>query len=163
MLNSDDMRRLAEGAKVISYGELKKARTIDDAFGEGDKLVILYHWADRSGHWIGLTRNRGEGTIDYFDSYGHGVDEPLNWPNVKKTRWAQDRAWLSRLLADSPYEIFYNEYAYQGGQTSTCGRHVGLRMRYASLPLDDYQRFCKRLAQLGDIDNLITLITGPMI
>ena len=103
-------------------------------------------------------------TIEYFNSYGGIPDNSLEYINnnfAKKSN--QDYPYLAKLMYDSPYNLSFNEYKFQGKKPNikTCARHAALRILFKNIPLDNYYKLFKRTAKKFNIsfDELVTLLT----
>lgn len=153
LLNSDDVKKIAGDVDIITYDRLAN---IDSLSNLKKDLVILYRHNPSVGHWVGLIKH-GPHLIEYFDSYGHPVDDPMKWvPSYKSKNFdrkykgvllGQDLPLLSMLILkflekDKRNKVVYNEHKYQDrklSNSSTCGRYVGHRIRYKNIPLERYQ------------------------
>ena len=52
--------------------------------------------------------------IEYFDSYGGKVDEPLKWISKEKNlNLGIDKPFLSDMLKNSKYKLNYNDFDFQ--------------------------------------------------
>ena len=137
--------------RVIEYKRLKNYKKIDDIFINGSCVLLIENPSGVVGHWVCVVK-RGKGknaVISYFDSYGRQPDPELYL--------AGGYPYLSRLLYDCPYELEYNEYNYQKTGTSTCGRHVIVRIIMKDKTLDDYNNF---MSSFKNDDALVTAITA---
>jgi hypothetical protein len=88
--------------------------------------------------------------VEYFDSYGGKVDNPLNWINCK-TRKAlgSNNCLLTNMLDECPYDVIYNPIVYQSKspKIATCGRHCVFRilnLLKKNMDLEGYYSFMKR-------------------
>ena len=75
-MSDSDIHYYYPKAKIIKYSELKKYNNIEDLLPTiPDFVFILYEDSPENGHWTTTTRTK-EG-INYFDSFGKRVDNPL--------------------------------------------------------------------------------------
>jgi len=129
-LNGDELIQALDGkVKVLSYDELLKYDTIDEAFYPFNKLVILYFWDFsnniKSGHYIAIRKDKRNNTIYVFDSYGRFIDDNLaEIDPYKRKKYKQDFKQLTYLLLNSPYKIEYNEFQFQQNESAVCGRYA---------------------------------------
>jgi hypothetical protein len=80
-----DLKKYNPDAKIISYPNIYNYNTIDNLFGDSDKIIILYLvTALNNGHWVCLLRNKMKNTIYFFDSYGLGVDEEQKYVKMDR-------------------------------------------------------------------------------
>jgi signal peptidase I len=174
LLDTDDVKRVAgPGTIVLTYNKLKHVGSIENLFSDGVKnVIILYRKSRNVGHWVGLIK-RGD-TVEYFDSYGYDIDKPLSWAgfNENNAELGQDYPILTHLLYDylneNPnHKVVYNEYKYQGlddKNSSTCGRHVSLRIRNRDLSLEQYQKFFNKMKkQQIDPDQYVVTATNKYL
>ena len=75
----------------------------------------------------------------------------------------QNKPYLSKLLLDSPYKLYFNEYPFQtkNADIRTCGRHCCARLWARHLTDAQYHKFIKEYTKkLGvNADELVTLLT----
>ena len=140
-LSNDDIHRMIPTLKIVSYPELLKYKTIDQALDEKGRLMILYLTSDKyTGHWICLLKKGNK--IEFFDSYGNlKPDEESEWiSDSKLEEFDQDTHYLTKLLRDSPYKIVYNKFPFQSENrdVATCGRHAATRLYFKHLSLPEY-------------------------
>ena len=136
----------AINTNVLSYSDLEKYDTVDQIL-KNDSCVILYEntTPDGSGHWVCIIKRNG--IIHYFDPYGRILD-------VDKYLNGRYKA-LTRILLNSPYEVYYNPYDFQKKGVKTCGRHVITRILLKKYSIDDYKKIMSNV----NGDDLVTFIT----
>ena len=180
-LSDKEVKKIAgKDSKVILYPEIKNYNTLDELFQNKNKIIILYLNEStptrNSGHWCGLTRRfdkkKNKEIIEYLDSYGQEIDQPLDWhDDIKQKQLDQEHGYLSRLLYDycngnNKVELHYNELPFQkhDNNIATCGRHCGLRMWTYPSTLEDYQKLMKDMHNDGfDLDEVVTIITDKLL
>ena len=92
--------------KIMRYYEFSKCRTIEEAFGNYEGIAILYELKPSYGHWVLLLKHNNYNCIEYFDSYGLFIDEPLKKiNNVFRKKSNQKELYLSLLLHKSKFII----------------------------------------------------------
>lgn len=173
-MSNETITKFLPDARIISYDELKKYKSIDELMPEpADYTIILYTTSPNNGHWTSLIKyapeNGKDGIIEYFDSYGNPIDTPLKWIGKGQgPTLGIDAPYLSNLLKKSPYTVISNSIPYQDikkPDIATCGRHVCNRVisfigkRYA---LDDYHNMMRMMKKkYGDnYDDIVSkLIT----
>lgn len=131
MSGNDLMMAVGGKARIMTYRDLAKCRTIDEALGEHDALFLLYETKPKYGHWT-LVFRQGE-TIEHFDSYNHKPDAELDWVPMDYRKIANMLyPKLTKLLYDSGREIHYNDFALQAenGAIATCGRWCAWRLQH---------------------------------
>lgn len=162
-LSGSEIMKLLNGrTKVIKYSELGKIHDINELLFGHDSCVILILSRENYGHWVCLTR-RGN-ILEFFDSYGYLVDDPIYFKNTSKyfrKHNGQDFPLLSYLLlkCGNEYDLTYNEINFQKDNKSvaTCGRHVACRIRFRKMDLYDY---CRMLRNINpDYDKAVVLLT----
>ena len=157
-----EIMKLAEGkANLVLYPDLKKYKTIDEVLGRHKAAILLYVTQESPdsifGHWTTIFKIKPN-TLEFFDSYGFPPDYQLNFSDLKYP------PYLTRLLEKSKYNIIYNTHILQDRSNknmSTCGRHVGLRLHFRQLPI---QQYCKMLESARAIkptaDDIVTLMSA---
>lgn len=164
-LSGNDMMKYGpKGARMLTYKELTKCKTLDEALGPKGILILLYlTTGDSYGHWCCVFK-RDFNTVEFFDSYGKTIDEPLNYAKMDvRIRNNEVLPYLSKILYDSGYNIEYNDHRLQGmSQTvhiATCGRHVLCRLAARYLDIDEYVK-CMFSDSNHDPDYIVTYITS---
>ena len=145
-MGSDDIIHYFPHAKITTYADLNKYKSIKDLLpAQEDFVFILYEESPREGHWVCLTRDI-HNSINYFDSYGGKVDEPLSWSTQEeREKLNMSTPYLTNLLNNTPEVVYYNDEDYQkdGFDINTCGRHCSyyiLNMIYHDMSLSDYHK-----------------------
>lgn len=143
-LSDDDIKKYFPDAKILSYDKLKNYKTIKKLLPKKiDYCFILYQQQKNVGHWIALIRYGDN--IEYYDSYGNRIDEPLTWNDeITNVELGQDKPYLTNLLKNSKFNITHNTNKYQksNSKIATCGRHCALRILalLKGYNLDDYHK-----------------------
>jgi len=130
-----------QNIKIMRYSEFIKFNIIDEAFEPYSAIAILYEMKPAYGHWVLLLRHDNKHLIEYMDSYGLFIDEPLKYINNDfKKQTNQDKPYLSLLLHNSDYNISVNNIKIQNKNKniSSCGRHLCLRYILRDIPLKKY-------------------------
>ena len=145
-MGSDDIIHYFPNAKITTYADLHKYKSIKQLLpAQEDFVFILYEDSPRTGHWVCLTRDI-HNSINYFDSYGGKVDDPLTWSTpAERKQLKMCVPYLSKLLDKTPEPVFWNDEDYQrdGFNINTCGRHCCyyiLNMLYHDMSLLDYHK-----------------------
>lgn len=131
-LGEDDIRQFIPSAKIIKYSDLKNYQTIDQLLPrKKDFVIILYQNSPNEGHWTILMKD--DKYLEYFDSYGNKVDEPLKWISKEENNnLGIMEPYLSKIINNSNYKLNYNKTKFQSdnnhSEISTCGRHCLFRL-----------------------------------
>lgn len=141
-LSELDLKRITnDKTNIISYEELEKVTSIDQVLGKYRSVIILYLTKEHFGHWICLFETQPN-HLEFFDPYGLKIDEELNINNEFHLRIHNGMLipHLSVLLSTSNYIVTYNKTRIQKmlEHVNTCGRHVGVRLRFRDIPLKKY-------------------------
>lgn len=147
--------------KLITYPDLKRYQSIEEVFGNKNKVIILYVHDESnssiSGHWCCVIRHPN--SYEFFDSYSMMPDDIIIMKSKKdRLNTHQEHNYLSKLLFDSDDPIEYNEYPYQevSNDINTCGAHTGIRCRFSDISLPDYQHIFNTLKSHGvDTDKIV--------
>ena len=166
-LSDGEIRKLLPGIRIVSYPELKRFRTIEDALDREGRVVILFLTRDRrTGHWISV-HTTPDGGLESFCSYGMQPDGQGRWLS-KSQRIAlhEDVPVLSGLLRaakDRGVPITYNHHRFQSSKSgiATCGRHVVVRLLNRHLTLPQYKSFIASAG--GTPDEAVTRITNSLL
>lgn len=149
-MGDDDIREVLPDAKIITYPQLKKYKSITQLLKKPkDYVFILYLDSPNSGHWVGLLRY--DDKIEVFDSYGKKIDNPLKWTSLEEElSLGIDDKYLTNLLDNSSLPVFYNNVDYQSQSSTiqTCGRHALnriLKMLKNNMNGNDYFKYMKKL------------------
>lgn len=153
------MKLINNKANLVTYPELVKYNSIDDALGPYKACIILYLTSKNYGHWCCLFRKGN--VIYFFDSYGIFIDDELKFTD-ENFRKANNQYYphLTYLLHKSPYKIDYNNHKLQSenGNITTCGRFVGCRLILRNLNNDQFASLFKNNKYTPD--ELVTLLTS---
>jgi hypothetical protein len=145
-LNGNEIVEALDGkCKVLSYDELLKYDTIDEALYPYNKLVILYFWDFsnnvKSGHYIAIRKDRIKNVIYVFDSYGRFIDDNLaEIEPYKRRKYKEDFKQLTYLLYKSPYKVEYNEFQFQQNDSAVCGRYAIYFLLRDDLDMVNFQK-----------------------
>jgi len=164
-LGGDEITKALYGkVKVLSYDELLKFDTIEEAFYPYNRLVILYYWDfsnnTKNGHYVAVRKDNFRNKIYVFDSYGRFIDDNLaDIDPYKRKQYKEDYKQLTYLLLKSPYKIEYNEIQFQQNNSSVCGRYAIYFLLRDDLDLEDFQNlFSKK--DFKKNDELILKLTN---
>jgi hypothetical protein len=164
MLSGLQLKQLIAGVKVIIYQDLNRVNHIDEILPQAG-LIILYPSMERGkinhslGHWVCLFKKGNK--IIYFDPYGTKIDQCLiDFETLNYFRDGE-KFMLSQLLADSDYDVDFNNYQLQNGfkkgskEIDTCGYWCVARLRLKNLDTDQFFEIFSRENNPGDMDKLI--------
>ena len=158
---SYDMKKLNPKAKFIVYSEIHNLKNIDELLGKYEMAFILYLLQSETyGHWVCLFKR--DGKMSYFNSYGLTPDEDFKYAKKGLRKLVhEEEPYLFELLAKSGYECEYNDYCFQGKNTSTCGRWSSHRLWNRHLNPDEYYLLIKKLCKYYKLnpDQLVTKLT----
>lgn len=164
-LSSNEMINFMNGkAKVITYPNLHKYKTIEEVLNPYGVVFLLYNFKPKYGHWVALFKYPNSNIIEHYDAYNYKVDEELNFVdkgfrNKNNMRFPH----LTKLLYDSPYEVQYNNYKHQkhSKNIATCGRHTLFRVIFKDLNIDEYNNLIKKLMRIMKMtaDEVVTFFT----
>ena len=165
-LSDDDINKLLGGTNIFRYPELKSMKSIDDAFDEYGRAMMLYLTEDaNTGHWVCMIK-RGGNVIEYFDPYGgYKPDDERKWLSPQQQQeLGQDVPILTHMLKD--YTVKSNPYKLQseserGRAVNTCGRHCVTRLMLGHLPLNKYAELIKSSGVSPD--DFVTSFTYQML
>jgi mRNA-degrading endonuclease YafQ of YafQ-DinJ toxin-antitoxin module len=161
--DSDLMKLVDNKANLVLYPELVDYNNIDDVLGKYRACVLLFEAKPGYGHWVCLFRNGN--LIEFFNPYGGYPDDSLDFiPMHFRKVSNQLEPYLSMLLMHSPYELSYNEHAFQhhGKNIKTCGRHCAMRLIFRDLDLDSYTDMIEDLCEDldTDADGVVSMMTA---
>jgi hypothetical protein len=158
--NTDIYKKLDGKCDVKLYRELDKCNTLDDALGPNNAIVLLYEQKNNFGHWCCVFRNNN--IVFFFDPYGVWPDDQLDEID-KKYRLKSGQAYrqLSFLMAESPYQIDYNNHQLQSDHENinTCGRWCVARLKNRFLNSDQFYKLFGPGHENIDPDELVTEYT----
>jgi len=157
-LTDDDIVNICRGdVDIYSYEDLAKFNSSNDLFKNSNNAMILYTTHDNFGHWS-LLMKRGENLLEFFDSYGYGVDEAVKFIRQHHTRVHHDNILyhLTYLIEQSGSKVISNKKRLQkqAKDIETCGRWTSLRVRFSHL---SNERFNKIFGPNGDY--VVTMMT----
>ena len=144
-LGDDDIKYYLPNSKIMKYSDLKNYDKIEDLLKKDkDYAFLLYEDSPNKGHWTTILRY--DPYIEYFDSYGGKVDNPLNWISKdQRKNLNQENKLLSKLFDKTKMKVVYNPIDYQEDNmkkdVNTCGRHAVFRVKNlidCNRKLEDY-------------------------
>ena len=169
-MGDDDIKEYLPHCPVILYNELKNYHSINQILPKVKSYaIILYLDGPHSGHWTAIMKPNDK-EIEYFDSYGHPPDEPLNWTSgEKKHELGIDAPYLTDLLKASRKKIIWNKMKFQGSgdpDISTCGRHCCFRiqmMKNRNMNIHQYGKMMERVKKQvkKPYDELVSIMVSP--
>ena len=116
-LSDKDVVKVAgDGTRVFMYARLPE--NIDNLINDRNPNAIILYESQRDengdsyGHWCSV--NKIGNDVNFFDSYGGKIDSQLSdIPLMFRKTSNQLRNKLSEMMANSNYNINYNEHKYQ--------------------------------------------------
>ena len=153
-LSDLDIRAYIPNAKILSIPELENYKSIDELLpNDKDVVFILYPSKPNYGHWV-LLAKYGD-TIEYNDSYGGKIDEPITWNTKKQNEYLDNHKYITNLLtkAQDKYNIIYNDKDLQkeSPNIANCGRYAIMRaltILNDSQPLEYYNMMLNELKKI---------------
>ena len=163
-LSDEDIQKVMGGVSLFKYPELHQMNSIEDAFDDKGRAMMLYLTEDaNTGHWVCMIK-RGD-TIEYFDPYGgYKPDSERRWlTKQKQEELGQDEPVLSRLIHEGGYKVISNPYHFQreGVDINTCGRHCCSRLLFSHIPLKEYKKMITE--SKVPADEFVTLFISQLL
>lgn len=143
---------------VHLYKDLIGKTDIREVVGPNNACFILFPVQNSlQGHWIGIILHEKTNTVEHYDSYGLSWTEEIKYsddPIVNRNVLGQ----LYKHAMDQGYKVVYNQTRFQVMKEgiNCCGKHVGCRIRFKYLDLDQYRRLM--LNQKMSPDYLVTIL-----
>lgn len=169
-MGDDTIHEILPKCPIILYNELKNYHNINQILPKVKSYaIILYQDSPHSGHWTAIMKPN-EKEIEYFDSYGKKVDDPLRWSSREtKHNLGIDAPYLSHLLEKSGKKIVWNKMKFQKDndpEISTCGRHCCFRiqmMKNRGYNIHQYQKMMEAIKKKTgkDYDELVSIMCSP--
>jgi hypothetical protein len=163
-LSNYDILNLLKGrVNIVLYPDLHKYKHIDDVLGKHNACILLFEAKPHYGHWCAIFKNKKK-ELEFFNSYGGYPDDSLNYIPLHFAEVSNQLVpYLSILMHNSPYELFYNEFAFQkhNKNTKTCGRHCVFRIMNKHVDIYEYKRILDNLCKKykTDYDGVVTIMT----
>lgn len=157
----DIVRLVGNRAKVMRYSKLQEYNNIEDVFGGGDAVIVLYESKRNFGHWT-LILNRPE-NYEHFDSYGLKPDQELKFvPKPFKQQYYNDIPHLTLLLYKSEKPTHYSQYKLQSEKqnVNTCGRWCVVRALLKRLSEDQFHELFT--GKGVNPDAVVTMVTESL-
>lgn len=163
-LSDTDIQKVLGGVKLFRYPELHHMDSIEDAFDDSGRCMILYLTENMdTGHWVCMIKR--ENTIEYFDPYGgYKPDSERKWlSQAQLEKLGQDEPTLSRMIKAGGYKVESNPHHFQkeAPGVNTCGRHCCVRLLNANLSLPEYAKMVKDSGQSPD--EFVTHLTSQVL
>ena len=163
-LSDADIRKiLGRDIKIITYPDLGKMSSIEEAFDAKGRCIMLYLTEnDTTGHWVCML-NKGD-RIEFFDPYGDPPEQALeSVPEENREALGEDEPLLTRLFRASGKAIYYNTYPFQKEKrdVNTCGRHSVVRCLYAPYSLEKYKKVMDSSGMTPD--NFVSALTAEKL
>jgi hypothetical protein len=167
-LTDTDIQKILGGTSLFKYPELEGMSSIDDAFDDAGRAIMLYLTENAdTGHWVCMLK-KGK-TVEYFDPYGgYKPDGERRWLTKEKLEeLGQDEPLLTKMLREGGYKVVSNPYHFQKkpeeaeGDVNTCGRHCCSRLLLGHLSLPQYH---KTIMNSGvPPDEFVTTLTAQVL
>ena len=157
-LTENDIRKIVDNkVNVIAYSDLFNYKTIDQALGIHEALIVLYQVESHSEvHWSLLYKK--ENVLHFFDPLGIEMDKELKFiPNFFTLDNRGERVpHLSYLVQKSGYKVISNTTKYQkvDKHVNTCGRHCCVRLKFRDLDEEEYRKLWKTIPADYEVTNL---------
>lgn len=142
---NDLMYMLGNKCRIITYDELSNFNSFSELMDPYQCCILLYpnHDDPEVGHWCCCFIMPGTNIVQYFDSYGAYIDEPVgefNKDAVHERKRIEPK--LLELLASSPYadNVWWNETIFQSEDkaTTTCGLWTVVRLKNNHLTENEF-------------------------
>ena len=137
-LSDTDIKLICNNkVEIVVYHDLDKYSSLKELMGQYGAVILLYETKRNFGHWVALIDYPNH--IEFFDSYGLGPDEELNYAKY------DDTPYLSQLISRSPKKVSYNKKRLQSvkEEVNTCGRWTALRVRMRDLNNNQFSQLFK--------------------
>lgn len=163
-LSNHNIMDLLDGqVNIVLYPDLHKYKNIDEVLGPYGACILLFEAKPNYGHWCAIIKENNN-SIEFFNPYGGFPDDSLKYiPHHFAKISNQLVPYLSLLLADSPYELYYNEFAFQKHKKNikTCGRHCVFRVMHKHMNIYQYKNILDNLCKKykTDYDGVVTIMT----
>lgn len=154
-MDDKDIKYYLPKSKIKLYSDLADIKNLDEILQKDNDYMILLYPVESvvNGHWVCVMKYsyNGKKVYEYYDSYGHNVDEPLSWLNNSQLQeFNIKRPYLSDLFDVCQRDVIYNPTNWQSdnNDVNSCGRHVCFRVinlfKY-DRNLGQYYKFMKKL------------------
>lgn len=159
-LTDSDIKKYLPDVKIISHQDLKNYSSIEQLLPhKKDEVIIIWESSPNKGHWTLISRyidpETNKPTIEYFDSYGNKINEPLKWIEPQFKNEIDDKPYLRDLLinAKNKYDVIYNskDFQSQKNDVATCGRHCILRALTLKNENQDLSNYIKMMNEIKDV------------
>ena len=160
-LSDSEINQHLPNVKIVSHQELKNYNNIDELLpNTNDVVIIIWEREPNYGHWTLLGKYFDEETkkptIEYYDSYGYEINEPLKWIDKKYKHTIDDYPYLDHLLknASKHYDIVYNSKVFQekkNENVATCGRHCISRAKSILNHNQSLSNYIKMMNSIKDL------------
>ena len=145
---------------VLKFSELANYDHIDDVLGRYGRCIILFENNKlNTGHWVALHyvyEPKKKPYIKFMDSYGHIIEDELNWiPKSFQNLSNQQRGLLIKLLLNQPLKVHYSQYRLQhlgklnGVNVNTCGIWSSLSCLFNTLSEDEFNKLMRSGEKFG--------------
>jgi len=161
-ISEDDLKNMTDNKyEIYKYHHLGDFNNINDILGANGGCIILFqNESANSGHWVTLFK-RDSNTLEFFDSYGLKPDDELKYSKYNlRIHNNEPVPHLTHLLNNNNYKLIYNKFKFQKWkhETNTCGRHIGLRLKYRNYTLEEYKKLLMN-NKYYDSDFWVTVLT----
>lgn len=163
-LSDKELKNIVNGkASIVLYPNLIEYKNIDEVMGPYNACFLLFEAKPHYGHWCLIFKINND-TIEFFNPYGGYPDDslkhiPMHYREVSN----QLHTILSELMLKSPYQLTYNEFAFQkhNANTKTCGRWCAFRLICRNMSLYEFKDTINALSEELDLngDEIVTLST----
>ena len=131
-LSNEDIKRITNNrCRIMAYHDLANVNSLSEILDLEGAVIILYETREGFGHWVALFEVPNTNKLEFFDSYGFGLDEELKYAKYNNT------PYLSQLVEKDGRQVLTNKSKLQkfAENVNTCGRWTATRIAMKHIPL----------------------------
>jgi hypothetical protein len=164
-LSSNDLLEICENETIIvPYSRLKDINDLSEVLDQFDNFIVFYETTSKHvGHYSCVIYHRNKKILEFFDSYGQ-TDATLLGYSRTSYNFSRGEMTLSYLMQqfclNNGARQIINSVQLQSADfedVSTCGRYVGIRIRFRYLQLSQFIKLIR--SSKIEPDYLVTLMT----
>ena len=149
-------------ARVVPVHEIrsKNMQNMDDLLGPAGWVVLLYEFAENSGHYLAVLRHQNY--IEIWDSFGKAPEVALS---TNFTYDNPDVHILQKLVEATPgldaSRTVHNTQQFQEDteNSQVCGRYATFRILHRDMEMDQFNHMMSGVQKHMKTDDFLTLIT----
>ena len=143
-MSNFDLLDIDPDVTITLSSKIKHIKFADELVNTQGIGILLWQITEKSGHWLGLIRDRRKKTFEIFDSYAYPflkINKKLNAQPLQDGTMINALSVVN-LIKGGGYKVVFNKRQLQTFERNdnTCGRWVALRLSLYCNNITEFHR-----------------------